>query len=159
MSAPKPPQPPAGSDPSMEDILSSIRRILTEDEATPSPPPAAEGGPGEDVLMLDAAMMVPEPRPTPTAMPAPAPQPDPAGDTARVTPPTPTVAAAALREVVRSLAANPAMPVRQGGPSIEDLVREELRPLLKAWLDRHLEPLLERLVKAEIERVVGRAQR
>ena len=156
MSQPKPPQPPAGGDPSMEDILSSIRRILTEDEATPSPPPAAESTPGDDVLLLDTAMMVPEPTPPP-APSAPA-QPDPLGDTARVTPPTATVAAAALREVVRSLAANPSLPVRPSGPSIEDVVREELRPLLKAWLDRHLEPLLERLVKAEIERAVGRAQ-
>jgi uncharacterized protein len=32
-----------------------------------------------------------------------------------------------------------------------------LRPLLKAWLDEHLAPLVERLVRAEIERVVGRA--
>ena len=64
-----------------------------------------------------------------------------------------------LQEVVRSLAASPTVPVRHGGPTIEELVREELRPLLKVWLDRHLEPLLERLVKAEIERVVGRTQR
>ncbi len=41
-------------------------------------------------------------------------------------------------------------------PTIEDLVREELRPLLKAWLDENLPPLVERLVRAEIERVVGR---
>ncbi len=50
-------------DPSMEDILASIRRILSEDEA-----PAADGTAagsrtpaGEDVLVLDPAMMVPEP--------------------------------------------------------------------------------------------------
>src|SRR5438105_14075844 len=144
MSAPKPPQPPAGSDPSMEDILSSIRRILTDDAVTPSPPPAsAEPASGEDVLVLDTAMMVPETPPSPASPSA----------------PTRAVAVAALQEVVRSLAANPTAPVRHGGPTIEDLVREELRPLLKAWLDRHLEPLLERLVKAEIERVVGRPQR
>ena len=35
-------------------------------------------------------------------------------------------------------------------------MREELRPLLKDWLDAHLPPLVERLVRAEIERVVGR---
>ena len=29
--------------------------------------------------------------------------------------------------------------------------------MLKAWLDQHLPPLVERLVRAEIERVVGRA--
>ena len=35
-------------------------------------------------------------------------------------------------------------------------MREELRPLLKEWLDAHLPPLVERLVRTEIERVVGR---
>jgi cell pole-organizing protein PopZ len=36
------------------------------------------------------------------------------------------------------------------------MVRAELRPLLKAWLDTNLPPLVERLVRTEIERVVGR---
>ena len=39
---------------------------------------------------------------------------------------------------------------------VEDLVREEIRPLLKSWLDQHLPPIVERLVQAEIERVVAR---
>jgi cell pole-organizing protein PopZ len=47
--------------------------------------------------------------------------------------------------------------VYRGGPTIEDVVREEIRPLLKAWLDANLPPLVERLVRAEIERVVGRS--
>ncbi len=37
--------------------------------------------------------------------------------------------------------------------TLEDLVREMLRPLLKAWFDDNLPPLVERLVRAEIERV------
>ena len=37
--------------------------------------------------------------------------------------------------------------------TLEDLVREMLRPMLKAWLDDNLPPLVERLVRAEIERV------
>jgi uncharacterized protein len=37
--------------------------------------------------------------------------------------------------------------------TLEDLVREMLRPLLKAWLDDNLPPLVERLVRVEIERV------
>ena len=47
--------------------------------------------------------------------------------------------------------------VHRGGPTLEDLVREELRPMLKLWLDTNLQPLVERIVRAEIERVVGRA--
>ena len=37
--------------------------------------------------------------------------------------------------------------------TVEDLMKEMLRPMLKAWLDAHLPGLVERLVKAEIERV------
>jgi uncharacterized protein len=46
--------------------------------------------------------------------------------------------------------------VHGGGPTIEDIVREEIRPLLKSWLDANLPPIVERLVRTEIERVVGR---
>jgi cell pole-organizing protein PopZ len=45
----------------------------------------------------------------------------------------------------------------RGGPTLEDMVREEMRPMLKDWLDTNLPPLVERLVRAEIERMVGRA--
>ena len=46
----------------------------------------------------------------------------------------------------------------QNGRTIEDLVREMLRPMLKSWLDDNLPATVERLVRAEIERVSrGRA--
>jgi cell pole-organizing protein PopZ len=48
----------------------------------------------------------------------------------------------------------PAPPV---SPSIEEVVRSELRPFLKAWLDEHLPPLVERLVRVEITRLMGRS--
>jgi uncharacterized protein len=42
--------------------------------------------------------------------------------------------------------------------TLEDLVREMLRPMLKSWLDDNLPGMVERIVKAEIERVSrGRA--
>jgi uncharacterized protein len=41
----------------------------------------------------------------------------------------------------------------QNGRTLEDLVREMLRPMLKTWLDDNLPSLVERLVRAEIERV------
>jgi uncharacterized protein len=41
----------------------------------------------------------------------------------------------------------------QNGPTLEDLVRQMLRPMLKTWLDDNLPGLVERLVRAEIERV------
>jgi uncharacterized protein len=41
----------------------------------------------------------------------------------------------------------------QNPRTLEDLVREMLKPMLKAWLDENLPNLVERLVRAEIERV------
>ena len=41
----------------------------------------------------------------------------------------------------------------QNGRTLEDLVREMLRPMLKVWLDDNLPGMVERLVRAEIERV------
>ena len=41
----------------------------------------------------------------------------------------------------------------QNGPTLEELVKQMLRPMLKAWIDDNLPKLVERLVRAEIERV------
>jgi uncharacterized protein len=41
----------------------------------------------------------------------------------------------------------------QNARTLEDLVREMLRPMLKSWLDDNLPGMVERLVRAEIERV------
>ena len=46
----------------------------------------------------------------------------------------------------------------QNAHTLEDIVREMLRPMLKTWLDDNLPPLVERLVAAEIQRV-ARGQR
>jgi len=37
--------------------------------------------------------------------------------------------------------------------TLEDVVRETLRPMLKSWLDENLPRVVERMVQAEIERV------
>lgn len=177
-----------GGDPSMDDILASIRRILSEDDAQtpgtaqaatqPALPAAAPSPPRsepDDVLVLDASMMIPEPpapdppRPMPDNEPAkeakvedppplppPAPVPPPAAPTL-VAPEAAAGVATSVSALMRTLASERSTAVHRGGPTIEDLVREELRPLLKEWLDLHLPPIVERAVRAEIERVVGRA--
>ena len=67
-------------------------------------------------------------------------------------------AASSMGSLLRTLIAErEQVAVYRGGPTIEDLVREEIRPILKQWLDSNLPPMVERLVRAEIERVVGRA--
>ncbi len=163
-----PPGASAAGDPSMEDILASIRRILSEDEAPPSsaidsPPHKPDAEPGEGVLVLDPTMMVQEPTPlveeTPVAEPPPHAEPVVVAPVVSglVAPEAAAAAATSVGSLVRTLAAERYAQVRTGGPTIEDLVRDEIRALLKEWLDIHLPPLVERLVRAEIERVVGRA--
>ena len=76
-----------------------------------------------------------------------------------VAPEAAAAAASSVGMLLRTLIAErDQVAVHRGGPTIEDLVREELRPLLKEWLDANLPALAERLVRTEIERVVGRAQ-
>lgn len=43
-----------------------------------------------------------------------------------------------------------------GGPSLEQVVRGEIRPMLKSWLDEHLPEMVERLVRAELARLTLR---
>ena len=170
-------QPAPTDDPSMEDILASIRRILSEDE-TASAPQAAGPAAGEDVLELDDTMLRSEPPVSseaaaaavsaPAALLSPAADPVPA-PIAAPAPPAPEVsaglvgaaaeaaAASSVASLLRTIASDRALQVRSTGPTIEDLVRQGLRPLLKEWLDAHLPALVERLVRTEIERVVGRA--
>lgn len=58
--------------------------------------------------------------------------------------------------LVHSISTERAVAVSRGGITIEDLVREEIKPVLKAWLDTQLPSLVERLVRAEIKRVIDR---
>ncbi|WP_426957238.1 DUF2497 domain-containing protein [Muricoccus radiodurans] len=171
----------------MEDILASIRKILNEEEApaaATSASPAAVGDPTApappapqvvqvDDLPLDLTedMLVTPPGPpseAPSVGPVPAPpaplvtaaevvspaQPEGEGI---VAPATAAAAAAIIGQLARTVAAERHASVSRGGPSIEDVVREEIRPMLQSWLDTHLPPLVERLVRAEIERVMHRA--
>lgn len=152
----------------MDEILASIRRILAEDEsAVPAPPPRLRIG--NDVLDLTEALnddgsvrhiapialVTPEP-PSSTLSdgriePA-APRP---GDVAV----EPRLVSDAASEAVAASFARLASTTQRsdGVGSLDDVVRETLRPLLQAWLDEHLPALVERLVRAEIARVVGAA--
>ena len=162
----------------MEDILASIRRILSEDEAPPPAEPApaaalASGGPDDDdVLVLDASMMAADDKPSPAALVPQEPMPLSAAERpipsaadqppALLAPEAADAATLAMETLVRTLGDRPngdpqtPMLIRAGGPTIEDIVREEIRPLLKAWLDVNLPPLTERLVREEIQRLSGR---
>ncbi|MFC3175071.1 DUF2497 domain-containing protein [Novosphingobium bradum] len=85
------------------------------------------------------------------------------GDLAGVEP-APLIAEEAVSSMRESLAALATMAapgaapqiVRAGETSLEGMVRDLLRPMLADWLDKNLPPLVERLVTAEIARIVGK---
>jgi len=147
--------PGASTGPEMEAVLASIRRIMNDEEAAipPSSGTAPEAaGPRiidvtEDMLVADQTR-----RPSPVLADAPA-----EPDRSLVAPAVAAAAAASVGTLLQAVAANRLSAVTRGGPSIEDVVRAELRPMLKDWLDAHLPSLVERLVRIEIERVVGKA--
>jgi len=156
---------PAQGDASVEDILESIKKVIARDNraATAGPRRAPANRPSagaeahsdaspasggvDDVLDLTEAepYLVPEDTAAPEAEP----------------PLVAPEARAAMRESLAALAvvAEPgAAPrvVRSGETSLEDLVRELLRPALAQWLDAHLPAMVERLVSAEIARIAGK---
>ena len=221
-------QPAKSQEPSMEEILASIRRIIADDDASKSAPrpadpppqaaapaPAARPAPprvappepsldeaeaadpepdselmadvedqASDILDLTEQMAAPMPQPAPAPKPAPQfrtidgsfdvsyeeekPAPHmPAHQMPEARAPLPSednpyrgdgrsnqllsgVTSAAVDSAFNTLAQTVLV---QNARTLEDLVREMLRPMLKAWLDDNLPGMVERLVRAEIERV------
>lgn len=155
-----------GSEPSMEEILSSIKRIIAEDPAGPrgrrDPAPAAAG---EDEEVLELTDPVVPPRP----MLAPAPVDDAPGFPPAFPPPPVAPRAPTREELISSttaeasraaLAALSRMVVRPDDPhadnTLEGLVRELLRPMLKDWLDAHLPAIVSAAVQREVARITDR---
>ena len=135
-------KPEGQAEPSMEEILASIRRIISEDaepakEAAPAPPPPPPP-PASDVLELTDIV---DDRPKGEGL---------VDDLVAA---TASDTLASLASARRRPVTDPGLLLGNGAVTLEDLVREELRPLLKAWLDQNLTPLVERLVKREIERI------
>ncbi|MGY3490261.1 cell pole-organizing protein PopZ [Bradyrhizobium sp. USDA 4011] len=169
-SAPKPPPPasaPASnSQDDIDSLLASLEEATPAAEIRPSPQPEA------DVFELTDDMALPEPAATPPFRKV-EPQDDVEFTEAR------TWGAEPMREPVRereppALETAPMQQIISGttmravesafnslantvlsnnARTLEDLVKEMLRPMLKSWLDDNLPGLVERIVKAEIERV------
>jgi uncharacterized protein len=206
-------QPAKSQEPSMEEILASIRRIIADDDASksaqrppeppkpaprPAPPPRimpepereaeptmqqvaaepelpepdAEHDQASDILDLTESMTSPalnedtpatpqfhkiegfsdvtfdemEQKPAPVARTDTANLRSGVGDNGLLSKTT----AAAVDSAFNTLAQTVLV---QNARTLEDLVREMLRPMLKAWLDDNLPRMVERLVRAEIERV------
>lgn len=169
-------------DPSMEEILASIRRIISEEPAREQPkrilpavrfgnePAAPRTGEGavpaharpDEMLKsietadLAAALSVAKPAPPPgrDGVPQAA---RPANGEARPPAQRPLYAAV-VSPGTSSAAAESfgklAQAVQPGdNRSMEEFVEDLLRPMLQSWLDENLPGLVERLVRQEIERV------
>lgn len=191
----------------MEEILASIRRIISEDSEqkaqTPSPAPADEPAPPpftearvepvthaaapEPQEIMELTQVVedePEPQPEPAPMPPPPPrvvrvheerpehvepvalrQPEPEENDVMLVEKeedqAPLVsnraadrAAASFGQLAQSMAV-----ARADGKTLEDIVADMLKPMLKQWLDQHLPETVDRLVREEIERMARRRGR
>lgn len=150
------------AEPSMEDILSSIKRIIAEEgEAAPAPRQkkpirpaalaqraAALAAPTIDIDDDDDEILeLSDPVPAPKAVKSPRPE----GDIlSRQT-------ADASRGALEALSRLVVKPDTAGSDTLEGLVREMLRPMLREWLDANLPELVEQMVAREIARITGQA--
>ncbi|QNO29026.1 DUF2497 domain-containing protein [Sphingopyxis sp. OPL5] len=133
-------------EPSMEDILSSIRRVIARDEA-PGAVREVRAPASEDVLELHDEEDEAE-----GAAPV-------AGEEELVS----AASADAARQSLEALTAavTPAVAAAVSAPAatartMEDVVLDALRPMLKDWLDTNLPPLVEAMVAKEISRITGK---
>ncbi len=167
---------PQAGEPTMEEILASIRRIISEEEVDPglkadaeAAPPAADDEP--DVFELtDVVEAAPPPAPAPRPRPslvepadvAFAPEPEP-GAAAEPEPEAAEeeglVETAVIDRAASAFAAlhrNVEIAATPGGNTLEGMVRDLIRPMLKQWLNDHLPQLVENVVREEVERVANR---
>ncbi|MDQ3077210.1 MAG: DUF2497 domain-containing protein [Pseudomonadota bacterium] len=131
-------------DPSMEDILASIKRVIAEEKeirAAAPPPSAAVDDFEDDVLELNEVVEI---------------EPGPAIDLGPPLIEERLADSSRLRlEQLATVAAAAPPPAPAANP-LEELVREMLRPILKQWLDDHLPQVVDEHVKREIHRITGR---
>ncbi len=150
----------AGAEPD-DGVLVLDRSMMLDPSAPPAAaePAAAEHPSGEPARApVEAARPVADPPVAEETLPQDTGEAEPKSAVAPdlVAPEAAALAAHAMGNLMRTLVADRRPKVWADGPTLEDLVRVTLRPLLKEWLDENLPPLVERLVRVEIERVVGR---
>ena len=135
-----------GREPSMEDILASIKKVIAEEKelrAAAVPVDAVEDEPlPEESSLEEGVLELNEPLAPPADLGPPLIDEQAAGQSRD-----------ALEQLQTIAASIPAAP--QVNP-LEEMVREMLRPMLKAWLDEHLPQMVEEHVKREISRITGR---
>lgn len=167
-------------EPTMEEILASIRRIISEDDAPESEDSKPGDPPEAEVAEAPALELPPEPEPEPEPeLTAAADEDD---DVLELTERVETVGDLDVYSPTTAPAAEPeafSLDLEEGlvGPAaasaaasafgqlsasilmgnadltLEQLVREMLRPMLKDWLDANLPRIVQATVDAEVERI------
>jgi cell pole-organizing protein PopZ len=140
-----PDKPPA--EPTMDEILASIRRIISEDpapetqaavaghDAAPDHPPVEQAAeaPTHEEAMGETHASADEPL---------------VGEAAA------TASASAFDTLAASaVGSHPVIPLPPPGRTLEDLTADLLRPLLKAWLDENLPEIVRDRVDEEVRRI------
>jgi uncharacterized protein len=172
--APPPPAPPpkaaapapsaTNSQDDIDALLNGLDEATTAEEIRPAPP-------AEDVLELTDEMALPDPPPQAAfkkvempddlefteAVAAQAALPgrsfEPPLSTEPAVAPAPILSRSTVSAVESAFNSLAHTVLSNNARTLEDLVKEMLRPMLKSWLDDNLPGLVERIVKAEIERV------
>jgi hypothetical protein len=161
------PLPPAAAANSQREIDAMLEELDAPPKATPKPTPmptpaqvadpvgnAADDAAAE-ILDLTEAMTTPAPGPAPSfrtidgnsdVVFTSKPQPQAPPDRGLISNETVAAVDSAFNSLAHTV-------IGQNARTLEDLVREMLRPMLKSWLDDNLPGLVERIVRAEIERV------
>lgn len=173
------PEKPSEQEPSIEEILASIRQIIADDDeepakaAAPAPAPAksdvldltevVRDEPEEEIIVdlreheeeeEEVEEELPPPPPPPRKPAVVQEDPEPASSIL-----TDHAAHAALQGFARLAQRTPVE--RQShlaGITLEDIVRDLMRPMLRDWLDQNLPPLIEKLVAKELQRLARQAQ-
>ncbi len=148
-------------EPSVEEILESIKKVIARDNRTSAAEERRQRE-SEGVAMTENAEDEADDDMDVLDLGAEAELIDEEGETApQDTPLVTENARVSMRDSLAALAmlSEPGVPpqiVRSGETSLEGLARELLRPALAEWLDKNLPPLVERMVAAEISRIVGK---
>jgi uncharacterized protein len=164
----RPSLPPAPPPPAAANTQDEIDAMLAKFDVRSAEPPAPEPPPS-DVLDLTEEMATPAavneaatfrtidaasdvvftdrpPEPAPRAVEEPRRPPTPPPDAALISASTIAAVDSAFNTLAHTV-------IGQNARTLEDLVKEMLRPMLKSWLDDNLPGVVDRIVRAEIERV------
>ncbi len=134
-------------EPTMEEILASIKRVIAEDARAAPPPSRSKSGaqrvqpeqepdqPAEDVLELS----------------------DPVSEADRLMSENSAAASRQSLAVLAAMRQQNETPAPTGDGPLEAVVRDMLRPMLKDWLDQRLPEIVEDMVAREIARITGKS--